>query len=364
MSIDRYKLGLIKKNMNSMKLILIFCLIIIAQITNGQQVLNGGNVDKIVDEIAKDQIFMSENKAWAGGMTDQWKRFERLKKIAKDDELINLTNHENPAVKCYSFMALSNKKHPKTFQVLKEHLLDNQEIRRMRGCVGDKTSIGQFFLEVAYPNVRELKGHKFIENQKKAILNSKMFVQNRKYDANRILLGEIVDSILVFDEKLNSKCLERLMSRIKPKKYFYNRVKEIYLNKGELSCLTAIAKFKKKEDINLLIEAITESNVHIKRAAIFAVIHFPHKDFFHYLKQIHKKETTPPNGIHSYQARALYLALVQYKNSESKKILEATINNQDAEIVKVHAKHIEYALKEYPNDIYKSVQLQLKNINN
>ena len=75
-------------------------------------------IQKFVDEIAKDNILKSEGVGEAGVRTKQWDRFEELRKTATDKELIELTNHENSVVRCYSFEALTSRKNVDIFQVV------------------------------------------------------------------------------------------------------------------------------------------------------------------------------------------------------------------------------------------------------
>jgi hypothetical protein len=58
--------------------------------------------------------------------TPQYQRFLRLKRTASQKELIALTDHVNPMIRCYSFWALSNKGIAK--QLLEKHKNDSAQI--------------------------------------------------------------------------------------------------------------------------------------------------------------------------------------------------------------------------------------------
>ena len=65
---------------------------------------------KIVKTIEKVNELMGSAVYYSGIRPEQWDNFVKLKKIATTQELIELTNHKNGVVRCYSFWALSHKK--------------------------------------------------------------------------------------------------------------------------------------------------------------------------------------------------------------------------------------------------------------
>ena len=348
-----------KVNTVKMKLILTICLLLINQSILGQKKEIDKKVERIVEEIAEARLYVSKEKAWVGGITEQWARFEKLKNRASDDELIILTNHESAVVKCYSFMALVERKHELTFQILIAHILDQQKIHRSIGCVFDEMTIGQFYLNTATPNVRELSGYELNENQKNTMVNLDLFKTDKSFEENSILLANTIDSLMLFDQNLGYPYSSKLMKRIEPKASYYERIKEVYTQKRERDCLTAIAKYKKQEDISLLIGGLEDGNVHTTLAAINAVKYFPDKALFPYLQDLHKKEMISLKKMHAFYAEALYKTIVQYKNQESRFLIENTLNNKDKGIVKFHVIYIKAALMEYPDPIYIGIEKRL-----
>ena len=65
------------------------------------------NLNVFVREIVNDIQGINRVEGFSIGLTEQYKNFEKLKAAASSDELIDLTDHTNAAVRCYAFWALS-----------------------------------------------------------------------------------------------------------------------------------------------------------------------------------------------------------------------------------------------------------------
>lgn len=85
--------------------------------------------------MAESNTFHNSAIGIAGIKSDQYKRFERLLKIASTTELEMLIHHDSPAVKAYSFWALAKQYHKdlgKYYDMLKN---DSGELMTMNGCI-------------------------------------------------------------------------------------------------------------------------------------------------------------------------------------------------------------------------------------
>ena len=91
-----------------MRLFVIYTLIGISSSLFGQQATEiRDNVKIIVDSISKNNIYTDQFREGNIAIEqNQYKRFLRLKNQATTEELISLTSHANPVVRCYSFQAL------------------------------------------------------------------------------------------------------------------------------------------------------------------------------------------------------------------------------------------------------------------
>ena len=109
-----------------MKILLIIIILLTASISNSQTAYNGKLISKktkkVVKKIEKVNELMSSAVYESGMKPKQWDNFEELKITATNDELIELTNHPNGVVRCYSFWALSHIKEINIFPIVINHL--------------------------------------------------------------------------------------------------------------------------------------------------------------------------------------------------------------------------------------------------
>ncbi len=149
----------------------------------------------IVDSIAIENTLMGSAIGYAGIKPDQYKRFEKLKSIASQNELIGLTEHKNPTVRCYAFWALAESDF-RTYDIIKAHIQDKDYVRTSFGCTRSSTTVGDFFLSFSD------------------------FTESQQHE---------VDSILLYDDKAYSYATNQLLLTIEPIESYYNRIREIAL---------------------------------------------------------------------------------------------------------------------------------------
>jgi hypothetical protein len=70
-----------------------------------------------------------------GVRTEQYQRFLWLKKIATDQELVQLTNVENGNVKAYAFWALTDRNYANCKALFEQHLKDTTSFEYLLGCM-------------------------------------------------------------------------------------------------------------------------------------------------------------------------------------------------------------------------------------
>ena len=305
---------------------IIFILVILSQSAFAQKTDLRQALHSIISEMADDNMYKSASIGYGAAKTKQWARFVELKKIATADDLISLTNEESPAVRCYAFQALVEMQNVKAFDILLEHLADNEEIQSFEGMVVKKQKTGDFFLKL-YP----LRGDE----------------------------QSLVDSVLLFNPDVRLAAKSDLLQKIKPKTAYYSRIKEIATNEDTPSALIAIAKFQKKKDIPLIVDRL-QGKANDQFYALRAVRYFPDNAFFPYLKKIQQsqiKEQVQPN--HNL-IRVLYLAVVQYKDQRSRELIEKSLQSTKGQTKKNHAKFIWLALSKYPNAAYSGLKKEIK----
>ncbi|MDX2067690.1 MAG: hypothetical protein SFV55_04645 [Haliscomenobacter sp.] len=89
----------------------------------------------------------------AGEKTLQYRRFEGLVKKATLNELLELVEHPNPAVRVYAFWALAKREFEKLEAVLMAHAADEQLIYYIEGCLGGDLKVIDFMIRVVTPEM-------------------------------------------------------------------------------------------------------------------------------------------------------------------------------------------------------------------
>ncbi len=125
----------------------------------------------LTDSIAKEGILFSDAVGIIGAKTKQWQRFEQLKKSAKTEELTKLTDDSRPVVRCYAFLALTERRKVNIFPTLLKHLYDTAKLTTFYGCIVDSRMAGDYFLDVVTPGYIDKTGYK-LTKQQSAVLDS------------------------------------------------------------------------------------------------------------------------------------------------------------------------------------------------
>ena len=270
---------------------------------------------------------------YSGGKPKQWDNFTNLKKNATDQELLLLTEHPNPVVKCYAFDLLVKKRNKNSFNILKENLKDTTSVSTQYGCIGSMTRVNDYFIES----------------------------MSRPYPDNEYLTESdkrTLDSLILFTPDLISDNKNRLLERIEPKEKYYDRIRELAL-KGNNSAIIAISKYQKENDIELINNLLENKDTDIQFYGLKAVKNFPNENSFEYIKEIHSGEIKKPTSFNYAMLRELYQSIVNYRNENSRNLLEKTINESDGYTKQYHSEFIWLALKKYPNEIYNGIVEQL-----
>lgn len=237
---------------------------------------------------------------------------------------------------CYSFEALATRKDSNIYSVLIKHLTDTAIIPTFQGCLISSLSVGDYFLEVVTPQHVNLDAYKLTEIERKKI-----------------------DSIIIFGKNVKLNAKSEVLKKIKPEPHYYNRIREILINEKDDNALIALSKFQQQQDKEFIIERLTSNNQNIQYYGLQAVKYFPDSAFFTYLSAIHSDEIKKSTGFNHSLIRVLYLAIVQYKNPQSRELLELTLNTTSKLAFQYHSEYIWLALELYPDTIYDGIQPSL-----
>ncbi len=294
-------------------------------------------IGKLAAGIAKYNVLTSEGVGYAGVRTDQWRRYETLKEKATNEELMELTEHENSVVRCYSFQALANRKNVDLLPILIQHLYDSASVNTFQGCLVSWMSAGDYFLEVVTPQYIDLDAYKLSDKER-----------------------AVVDSIIIFDKKIMLAAKSDILEKLKPEIRYYDRVREIVEVENNSSGLIALSKFRNEHDKEFFIERLQSNIADIQYYGLWSVRNFPDSSFFPYIVKIHEREIKKPTGFNYPMLRMLYQAIVQYKDKSSRELIELTFDKAKGSTLDYHSEYIWLALEKYPDTIYVGLQDKVK----
>jgi len=303
-------------------------------------------IRKAVNEIAKDNLLTGHAVGPGGDTSIQWESYTILEQNATDEELKELLKHKNVAVRCYAFQALFLRTHIDIFPILLEKLYDDEPIYTQFGCEIEGGMVGDFCLWWASPPG---------------------FEGRDPLNENQLA---VVDSILVFDKKINLSAKNTSFAKLKPDEKYYQRVKEVVVNEDNNGAVVALAKYRKQEDRVYIENKLKSLSGDTLYYALRAVREYPDPSFYPYLEEIGKyvSERSKINYWDRNDSdvfRMLYQAIVQYKNENSRKLLETTYFasiNKDyphSDISLKHSRNLWLALNKYPDVAYTGLQDQI-----
>ncbi len=271
-------------------------------------------------EISKDAFVPAPSKADYA--------FHKMKKIATEEELILLTNHKHSAVKCYAFIALAESKSSRTFEVLVNHLTDEDYVTWHMGCIQEAQQIKDFFIDVLFFSHRSKNTYK---------LNA---TESFRFD-----------SLIVLDTTLELRAKPRLISRLKSRDIYYQEIKKMYQRERTTHSLICLAKYRKKEDHALIIDLLSSDKSGEKSSGLLGVNYFPAYEFFPFVEKVYE-ETFNIEKDNVMLLIRMYSALSQYKTEYSRKLMMDAIRNTKGKVKKNHIQSISIALGKEPSMVY------------
>ncbi|MES2379785.1 MAG: hypothetical protein V4538_02005 [Bacteroidota bacterium] len=264
-----------------------------------------------------------------GARSKQYINFENLNKIATKSELLLLTDNANASVRCYAFLALAKRKDSSVLTILTKHLHDTTTVKTFQGCIISRYRVGDYFLDVVTSKYQEP-------------------------DAYKLSLSEnnLIDSILIFDATIMLSAKWSAIQRAPASEKHYERIRSIYIQTSSGKCIVYLSKFHKERDKDLIVKLLVDTSIWQWFDGLKAVRHFPANDFFPYLQTIQKRELAEVSTNTGHILGMLYRAMVQYKDSASRQMIEKVLKDSKTEINHEHAIYIVAALERFPDPIY------------
>lgn len=309
-------------------------------LTYGQKDFTVSKISKstnsIVKEIEIGGMVQGAAVGYAGTRPKQYDYFQKLIKKATTDELKELTNHPNPAVRCYSFLALSFDHSVDLYPILLNHINDTAMVEKQGGCIVWSEKVGDYFINVASQDYDYPKSKKLDSLQ----LNS-------------------LDSILI-SKHSSLDALSKAVMRVKKSEDSYLLIKKLVLEYKDQSALVKLAEYQKVEDVKLILSSKDDSEY--KEGGYFymyrAISKFPHEGFLPLLTEnLHK---TFDNTHFSNEWKELYKAIASYKNDAAVSLFEESFVSVKHDNMKTyHSNFIFEAIRKYKDPIYGHLYLKL-----
>jgi hypothetical protein len=150
------------------------------------------------DTIAKFNEVQDSHIGYAGSPSEQYGNYEKLLKIASDNELYMLTKDTNYSVATYAAFGLIERDNPLFIDVFEHFLKDDKKVNTMKGCiVGSDLVSSEIYHE--YWNKVRLES----DNEKIALQNDKNLL---KLDS-LILVSDSAEWLL-YDRVFNTRIFE------------------------------------------------------------------------------------------------------------------------------------------------------------
>ncbi len=305
----------------------------------------------IINKIAKENTLRLEESAQVNKKLEN--NFTMLKEIAKKEELLELTEHQNKIVRCYAFWVLSYYDSVDLFSIIIRHIDDKEKIDvQLYDSIETGEKVGDFFIKVATSPESFFGTNKLTTDQKTRL-----------------------DYLLIkTPNELSSR--KTALMRIKPTPELYLIVRDLYLKNNDQAALVALAKYRKEQDIQLVLnnrEKIEYSNHYLDEDpqsvreyeeqgynyTYIAISYFPNEKFLPLLHDNLIKALD--NSLWSDEWRNLYKAIASYKNNEALMLLQLPLTQviKNEYIRETHLESINDALLIYKDPIYEELLWKL-----
>ena len=101
--------------------------------------------DTLVSQIARDGTVKGQYVSRVAYTSEQYIRFDSLRRISSVEDIMFLANHKSAAVKVYAFISLLDSKNwGKSLQVLQLNYKDRTAFYHLFGCIGGIHTVGYF----------------------------------------------------------------------------------------------------------------------------------------------------------------------------------------------------------------------------
>lgn len=309
------------------------------------------NKDSIISRLSHYYYSLSEDNGW-GNVNDGWILQRKLIAQTSIDEKIALLKHSSPTVRLTAFDGIIESGYPRALHLLVQQLADK-----------NWTIVKSF----------DVLWDEYVTD----VMISNLYSSGNAVKLYSVADSLMLDSLILFDFNVpNLGYKASLMSRIEPREGYYHCLRELYIGNGFGSALTALAKYKKEADKQLIIDALLQYHKGLDNEdvlngepkgfthdALNAIQLWPDNDFWPALTKVRDYET---RRIHfDYpRIRALLKAVMAYDNDFSYQFLVDSFNQMKSagnnSPYFYFAIELERIMEDHPNSRYKDLTKKYK----
>lgn len=292
-------------------------------------------LNELIEAIAKGNTVDGPHIGMGSWKSEQYINYQKLRSKASIEELIELTDNNNSAVRCYAFQALASRKYDKVFSILLKHLKDTLQVETRGGCTNWYYLVGDYFINVVRPDY---------------------FIDSSTYKLNNAEKLEL-DSILLNDKTINLWAKYSVLEELAPTAKNYKRINELVQVEKNGAALKTLAKYRKQEDKKLISSFFSRDGS--ETSALRAVTEFPDNYFYPFVLKFFDKEWKR-DRYNLSQLQICYQALAKYPRPETLERFDRTIKSKDEFRYRTLCKYLLVAIKKYPNKLYEPYEQIIK----
>lgn len=317
-------------------------------------------VTEIVDSIAIINRFDRDAISFDGHKPQSFKFFERLIKHASTQELIQLVEHNNAVVQCYSIKALGQKDSVDLLPILISQLTNLKHIQGACGCFPYTMKV----FDYAFSEIEYHRKYGKITLDDKQINEIDSIILYNDYSDYFAYLNQFRNTISDSNKRnrgidmtlsmYQATSLNEILNRIEPKKSYYERIREIAVDSICGNVIITLAKYKEQKDIPIIKKFFPKYHIH--DTYLKAIFEFPDTIFLNdlYLIQLQYLDI---EYCRAFMICNYYTTLVQFKNQQSIEIINYGIENLKYDKnLNCHLDALYAALELYPDNYYERVK--------
>jgi hypothetical protein len=197
--------------------------------------------EQLIDSIIKVNRVESDCVGFGCMVSPQYKRFQKLKKKLSDNELIELSKHENPTIRTYASIELIQSNKGNVPELLSAELKKNEMVETFEGCLMGIDPVSSMIYHEYWNKIRIEASRKIKGNNYEQELAMKKMLAND-------LTMEKLDSLIIYtDKEVYWLLYDRTFENRKHRESYLPRIEELAFNKNNAYAFDYLKKYYSTE---------------------------------------------------------------------------------------------------------------------